>query len=163
MVFIDYCKAFDSVEHHAVWRSLLEQGIEQQYARLEELLLQLHDNVQTILSNDHSTDQKRSPSRRSNQSEFFSAVLESVIRKCSWDGQGININGRVLNHLRFADDFVVLTHTPQETEQMIQQLNEEGKKAGLHLNIAKTKVMRNRFADPSPIRLGQAILENTDE
>ncbi|EPB77975.1 hypothetical protein ANCCEY_02961 [Ancylostoma ceylanicum] len=69
----------------------------------------------------------------------------------------------MLNHLRFADYIVVLTHTPQEAEQMIQQLNEEGKKAGLHLNIAKTKVMRNRFADPSPIRLGQAILENTDE
>ncbi|EYB85833.1 hypothetical protein Y032_0290g1548 [Ancylostoma ceylanicum] len=164
MVFIDYCKAFDSVEHHAVWRSLLEQGIEQQYV---DVLKNCYSSCTTMFRPFSRTITV--PIRRGVRQgdpispSLFSAVLESVIRKCSWDGQGININGRMLNHFRFADDIVVLTHTPQEAEQMIQQLNEEGKKAGLHLNIAKTKVMRNRFADPSPIRLGQAILENTDE
>ncbi|RCN47071.1 hypothetical protein ANCCAN_06902 [Ancylostoma caninum] len=31
MVFIDYRKAFDSVEYHAVWRILIEQEIVQQH------------------------------------------------------------------------------------------------------------------------------------
>ncbi|KIH64312.1 hypothetical protein ANCDUO_05376 [Ancylostoma duodenale] len=72
---------------------------------------------------------------------LFSAVLESVIRMCDWDEYAVNVNGRMLNHLRFADDIVLLTHTPQEAEQMGRQLNEEGRKVGLQLNAKKTKDM----------------------
>ncbi|KIH52508.1 hypothetical protein ANCDUO_17391 [Ancylostoma duodenale] len=46
---------------------------------------------------------------------------------------------------------------------MVRQINEEGKKAGLQLNAKKTKMMRNIFADPSPVRLDQTTLEDTDE
>ncbi|KIH65743.1 hypothetical protein ANCDUO_03932 [Ancylostoma duodenale] len=114
-----------------------------------ELLLELH--VPTIFSSDDGTNQKRSPSRRFNQYELLLRrprinVLEVQL---GWSGE-----------LTFADKIVVLIHTPQEAESIIQKLNKEGKKAGLHLNIAKTKVMRNRFADPFSIRLDQAILEN---
>ncbi|EPB69168.1 hypothetical protein ANCCEY_11746 [Ancylostoma ceylanicum] len=45
----------------------------------------------------------------------------------------------MLNHLRFADDIVLLTHTPQEAERMVRQLGEVGKKVGLQLNAKKTK------------------------
>ncbi|EPB67914.1 hypothetical protein ANCCEY_12992 [Ancylostoma ceylanicum] len=69
----------------------------------------------------------------------------------------------MLNHLRFADDIVLLTHTPQEAERMVRQLDEVGRKVGLQLNAKKTKVMRNRFADPSAVRLSQTTLEDTEE
>ncbi|MFH4980997.1 hypothetical protein AB6A40_007706 [Gnathostoma spinigerum] len=35
--------------------------------------------------------------------KLFAACLESVFRKISWKG-GVNIDGEVLTHLRFADD-----------------------------------------------------------
>lgn len=78
--------------------------------RFEKLLLQLHDHVPTILSNDHVPI--RAGARLSDPISpiLFSAVLESVIRKCNWEGQRINIDGNMLNHLRFSDDIVVLTH-----------------------------------------------------
>ncbi|EPB70862.1 hypothetical protein ANCCEY_10035 [Ancylostoma ceylanicum] len=69
----------------------------------------------------------------------------------------------MLNHLRFADDTALLAHTPQEAERIVRQLDEVGKKVGLQLNAKKTKVMRNGFADPSAVRLGQTTLEDTDE
>ncbi|KAL6723359.1 hypothetical protein Aduo_018371 [Ancylostoma duodenale] len=46
---------------------------------------------------------------------------------------------------------------------MVRQLNEEGRKVGLQRNAKKTKVMRNRFADNSAVRLDQTTLEDTDE
>ncbi|EYC03648.1 hypothetical protein Y032_0092g2538 [Ancylostoma ceylanicum] len=69
----------------------------------------------------------------------------------------------MLNHLRFADDIVLLTHTPQEAERMVRQLDEVGKEVGLQLNAKKTNVIRNRFADPSAVRLSQTTLEDIDE
>ncbi|KIH66819.1 hypothetical protein ANCDUO_02853 [Ancylostoma duodenale] len=80
---------------------------------------------------------------------LYCAVMESVIRKCDWDEYGVNVNGRMLNHLRFADVIVLLTRTPQE--RMVHQLNEKRKKMGLQLDTKKTKVVRNRFADHSAI------------
>ncbi|KIH48589.1 hypothetical protein ANCDUO_21340 [Ancylostoma duodenale] len=69
----------------------------------------------------------------------------------------------MLNHLRFADDIVLLTHTPQEAEQMVRQINKKGKKVRLQLNAKKTKMIRNRFADLSAVRLDQTTLEDITE
>ncbi|EPB68293.1 hypothetical protein ANCCEY_12619 [Ancylostoma ceylanicum] len=166
MTFIDYRKAFDSVEHHTVWESFLEQGVEQKYV---DILKDCYSNCMTKFS--PFTPFNRPivlPIKKGVRQgdpislNLFSAVLESVIRKCDWDDCGIIVNGRMLNHQRFADDIVLLTPTPHKAERMLRQLDEVGEKVGLQLN-EKTKVMRNRFADPSAVRLGQMTLEDTDE
>ncbi|KAL6731510.1 hypothetical protein Aduo_002365 [Ancylostoma duodenale] len=129
MTFIDYCKAFDSMKHHTVWESLLEQGVEQKYV---DVLKDCYSNCTTTfrpfirpivvpIKEDVRQGDPISPN-------LFSAVLESVIRKSDWDEYGVNVNGRMLKHLRFADDIVLLTHRPQEAEQMVRQLNEEDRK-----------------------------------
>ncbi|EYC08357.1 hypothetical protein Y032_0066g3719 [Ancylostoma ceylanicum] len=46
---------------------------------------------------------------------------------------------------------------------MVRQLDKVGEKVGWQLNAKNTEVMRNRFADPSAVRLGQTTLEDTDE
>ncbi|EPB67967.1 reverse transcriptase [Ancylostoma ceylanicum] len=162
MTFIDYCKALDSVEHHTVWESLLEQGVERKYV---DVLKDCYPNRTTKFRpfNRPIVGPIKKGVRQGDpiSPNLFSAVLESVIRKCDWDDFGVNINRRMLNHLRFAD-IVLLTHTPQEAERMVRQLEEVGKKVGLRLNAKKTKVMRNRFADPSAVRLGQTTHEVTD-
>ncbi|KIH60839.1 reverse transcriptase [Ancylostoma duodenale] len=143
MTFIDYCKAFDSMKHHTVWESLLEQGVEQKYV---DVLKDCYSNCTTTfrpfirpivvpIKEDVRQGDPISPN-------LFSAVLESVIRKSDWDEYGVNVNGRMLKHLRFADDIVLLTHRPQEAEQMVRQLNEEDRKVGLQLNAKKTKAYK---------------------
>ncbi|GBP62800.1 Retrovirus-related Pol polyprotein from type-1 retrotransposable element R2 [Eumeta japonica] len=45
--------------------------------------------------------------------KLFSAVLESIFRRLNWEGLGINVDGTLLTHLRFADDIVLFAKTPE--------------------------------------------------
>lgn len=57
-----------------------------------------------------------------------------------WTGTGININGMYLNHLRYADDIVILSESPSELQTMMEQLYHASLKVGLKMNMDKTKV-----------------------
>jgi hypothetical protein len=56
---------------------------------------------------------------------------------------GININGRRLTNLRFADDIVVFANTARGLQEMLRELNIESKEVGLTTNPTKTKIMTN--------------------
>ena len=53
---------------------------------------------------------------------------------------GIKISGRIINNLRYTDD-TTLTAESKELKSLLMKMNEESEKAGLKLNIQKTKIM----------------------
>ena len=58
------------------------------------------------------------------------------------EGQaGIKIAGRNINNLRYADDITLMTESEEELKSLLMKVKEESKKAGLKLNIQKTKIM----------------------
>ena len=91
------------------------------------------------------------------------ATLEEIFKKMSWEDKGISINGKKLNHLRFADDIVIISGEAAELEKMISELNSESNKVGLKMNISKTKVMFNIHADKKEVRIGSEILEEVSK
>ena len=54
---------------------------------------------------------------------------------------GIKIAGRSINHLRYADDTTVMAESKEELKSLLMKVKEESEKAGLKLNIQKTKIM----------------------
>ena len=54
---------------------------------------------------------------------------------------GIKIAGRNLNNLRYADDTTLMAESEEEVKSLLMKVKEESKKAGLKLNIQKTKIM----------------------
>ena len=55
---------------------------------------------------------------------------------------GIKIAGRNINNLRYADDTVTLIAESEEVlKSLLMKVKEESEKAGLKLNIQKTKIM----------------------
>ena len=58
---------------------------------------------------------------------------------------GINIDGENLNHLRFADDIILIATTTTDLRQMIREVEEKSKPAGLKLNRQKTKVLLSEY------------------
>ena len=51
---------------------------------------------------------------------------------------GVNIAGRNINNLRYADD-ITLTAESEELKSLLMKVKEESEKVGLKLNIQKTK------------------------
>ena len=54
---------------------------------------------------------------------------------------GIKIARRNINHLRYADDTTLMVEREEELKSLLMKLKEESEKAGLKLNIQKTKIM----------------------
>ena len=54
---------------------------------------------------------------------------------------GIKIAGRNVNNLRYADDTALMAESEEELKSLLMKIKEESEKAGLKLNIQKTKVM----------------------
>ena len=54
---------------------------------------------------------------------------------------GIKIAGRNINNLRYADDTTLMAKSKEELKSLLIKVKEESEKAGLKLNIQKTKIM----------------------
>ena len=54
---------------------------------------------------------------------------------------GIKIAGRSINNLRCADDNTLITESEEELKSLLMKVKEESEKAGLKLDIQKTKIM----------------------
>ena len=54
---------------------------------------------------------------------------------------GIKTSGRNINNLRYADDTTLMAESEEELKSFLIKVKEESEKAGLKLNIQKTKIM----------------------
>ena len=54
---------------------------------------------------------------------------------------GIKTAGRNINHLRYADDTTLMAESKEELKTVLMKVKQKSKKAGLKLNIQKTKIM----------------------
>ena len=54
---------------------------------------------------------------------------------------GMKIAERNINNLRYADDTTLMAEREEELKSLLMKVKEESEKAGLKLNIQKTKIM----------------------
>ena len=54
---------------------------------------------------------------------------------------GISISRRNINNLRCADNTTLMAESKEEPKSLLMRVKEESEKAGLKLNIQKTKIM----------------------
>ena len=164
LVFVDYEKAFDSVEHNGIVDAMRAHGIHETYVAT---LASIYNNGTSVIKLDHVSN--RFPINRGVRQgdtlspKLFNAGLEQIFRKLDWDSKGISINGERLNHLRFADDIVLIGTNAAEVSDMLNQLNDESKRLGMKINMKKTKAMFNSNANRETIHLGLEEIEIVDE
>ena len=82
---------------------------------------------------------------------LFNFYAEYIMRNARLDKaqDGIKIAGRNINNLRYADDTTLMAES-EELKSLLMKVKKESEKAGLKLNIQKTKIMAC-----SPITLWQ--------
>ena len=54
---------------------------------------------------------------------------------------GIEIAGRNINNLRYADDTTLMAESKEKLKSLLMKVKEESEKVGLKLNIQKTNIM----------------------
>ena len=57
---------------------------------------------------------------------------------------GIKIVGRNINNLRYVDDTTLMAESEEELKSLLMRVNKESEKAGLKINIQKTKIVASR-------------------
>ena len=74
---------------------------------------------------------------------LFNFYAEYTIRNAEIDEAqaGIKIAGRNINNLRYADDTTLMAESKEELKSFLMKVKEKSEKAGLKLNIQKTKIM----------------------
>ena len=110
--FIDYAKAFDYVDHDKLWKILKEIGI-------QDHLICLLRNLIVYFTHMQSTSHKMTD--------------ESQI--------GIKIAGRNINNFRYADTTTIMAKSIEKINSLLMRMKKESKRAGVKLNIKKTKIM----------------------
>ncbi|CAH2090098.1 unnamed protein product [Euphydryas editha] len=157
VAFIDYSKAFDSISHNSIWNALSSLKIDKKYINI---IKNLYENSTSKVKMETSGELFKIE-RGVRQGDplspkFFIAVLQDIFSKINWDQKGILLNGKYLNHLRFADDIAILAETPKDLKEMVTTLDHESKKVGLDMNTSKTKIMTNHYKRPIQVN-GQQI------
>ena len=153
--FIDYEKAFDSIEHDAIWKASTRQWVNEGYI---ELLMRLYANQHGQVSVDGTLSRQFDLARGTKQGDplsslLFNAVLEDVFRdiRPKWSakraGLEMSLNAKeYLSSLCFADDVVLIAANANQLSMMIQDLQEAAAKRGLKIHSGKTKVFTNAAA-----------------
>ena len=141
--FIDYAKAFDSVDHNKLWKILQKIRIPD---HLTYLLRNLYAGQEATVRNGHGTTDWFQIGRGVHQGCILSPVLfnlyaKYIMQNARLDGAqaGIKIAGRNTNHLRYADDSTPMAES--ELNSLLMKVKEESEKVGLKVNIQKTKIM----------------------
>ena len=74
---------------------------------------------------------------------LFNLHAEYIMQNAGLDEAqtGIKILGRNINNLRYTDDTTLMAESEEELKSLLMKMKEESEKAGLKLNIQKTKIM----------------------
>ena len=143
--FIDYAKAFDYVDHNKLLKILKEMGIP---GHLICLLRNLYAGQEATVRTGHGTIDWFQIGKGVRQGCILSPCLfnlyaEYIMRNARLDESQteIKIAGRNINNLRYADDTTLMAESEEELKCFLMRVKEEGEKAGLKLNIQKTKII----------------------
>ena len=74
---------------------------------------------------------------------LFNLYAEYIMRNTGLEESqaGIKIAGRNINNLRYTDDITLMAESEEELKSLFMRVKEESEKAGLKLNVQKTKIM----------------------
>ena len=152
-------KAFDSVEHFAIFEALRKININETYVQILE---NIYKKATASIHMDDLVSEKFQIKRGVRQGDpispkLFSAAIETIFQTVDLD-KGLNIDGETLTNLRFADDVALTTNNMTEMEEQLNRLNKNSKNIGLKMHKGKTKYMTN-FQNDQEIHIDSEKIE----
>ena len=86
-----------------------------------EIIKSIYTNTSATIHNDKDTTEikilKGVRQGDTISPKLFTAGLQEIFKRVEWSEDGVNVNGTKLNHLRFADDIVLIQITQTTYKQ----------------------------------------------
>ena len=142
LCFIDYAKAFDSMDHNKLWKILKEMGI---LDHLTCSLRNLYAGQETTVRTGYGTTDWFQIGKGLHQGYILSPCLfnlyaEYIMRNTGLEEAqaAIKTAGRNINNLRYVHDTTLMAESEEEIKSFLMKVKEESEKVGLKLNIQKS-------------------------
>ena len=130
--FIDYAKAFDSVDHNKLWKILKEMGIPN---HLTCLLRNLYAGQEATVRTGHGTTDLLQIEKGVHQGCIllpclFNLYAEYIMRNTGLEEvqAGIKISQRNIINLRYADDTTFMAKSEEQLKSLLMKVKEESEK-----------------------------------
>ena len=164
--FIDYSKAFDSIDRDSLWKIMAHYGIP---TKLINLIKKMYDSSggQVLFKGKLSSFFEIMTGVRQGclLSPFlFLLVIDWIMKQSVNESTGIQWTlTKKLDDLDFADDIALLANKQTHMQDKTNNITENSAKVGLHLNVKKTKVMKINTNNNTPIQVGNEVIENVEK
>lgn len=142
--FIDYEKAFDTVQHDKLMNTLRDIGVEEKEIRCIQNLY--WNQTARIEVNGELTDEI-AISKGVRQGCILSPLLFNIYSQRIFresiekERIGIKVKGVIINNIRYADDTTILAGSISGLQKLLDKLTYVSELYGLKINIKKTKYM----------------------
>ena len=149
LTFIDFQKAFDSVDRNLLFFKLIQVGIK---GKMYNAISSLYANPQSrVILNEHSTEYFQCPigvkQGDSLSPTLFAIYINDLVKDLELTKVGIDIgidHTSLVNALMYADDIVLLAEEETGMQLLLSIVELWCKKWRLELNLTKTNVMHVR-------------------
>jgi len=162
--FVDFQKAFDSIPHDKLWITMLDMGYP---THLVNLLMNLYRKqfakIRVAGTLSECFRVRKGVRQGCVLSPYlFNIIAEMVMRETldRYTGE-LQIGGRHISNLRYADDIVLIATSQQELQELVDRLHKTSGKYGLMLNKEKMKVMSTED-NTCMVYVDKKVLEQVD-
>ena len=162
--FVDYEKAFDSIEFEQLFEGLKNHGFDQSYLNI---LRNLYSEATSVLRLNKDS-KKFKLGREARQGDnispklFTSCLQHAIINKINWENKGVRIDGEYLSDLIFAHDIVLIANSTSKLQEMFQDFHDISKPVGLKMHLGKTKIMCNKHVNKDDVIVEGKKIEEVD-
>ncbi|KAK3545686.1 hypothetical protein QTP70_010891 [Hemibagrus guttatus] len=167
LVFVDFEKAFDSLQRDSLWKILRHYGIPK---KLVTIIQDLYKNFECRVIHNNELTEPFNVHTGVKQGCILSPILFSLaidwLMRSVTEGQRRGIQWTLttaLEDLDYADDLGLLAHRHQDIQQKTERLSEIASTIGLKVNNKKTQVLRKNVTSNTPIAIDGTPLEDVQE
>ncbi|CAG2240243.1 unnamed protein product [Mytilus edulis] len=148
LCFIDFQKAFDSVDHNLLFHKLLSIGI---HGNMYKAIKSTYEKLQAAVRLNGSLTDWFSVEAGVRQGDnlaptLFAVFVDDLVTEINRIGKGINIGTDSLSCLLYADDIVLISDTVDGLQSLLHCVTDWSKTWRLKVNTDKTKIMHVRKA-----------------
>uniref|UniRef100_A0A8D9EGU9 Craniofacial development protein 2 n=1 Tax=Cacopsylla melanoneura TaxID=428564 RepID=A0A8D9EGU9_9HEMI len=165
LTFVDFERAFDSVSREAMWKALKDFGVPR---KIINLIKSMYNGYKCQVLHEGQLSDPFNVEIGTRQGcllspLIFLLVLDRIMTKVTKIKRGIQWG--LMNRLEdidFADDICLLSQNLNDMKNKIEDLRKESAKAGLKINVKKTKRMDINCRGNEDIMLDGEIIEKVE-